>query len=468
MGKLRLFADFGSTFTKLTAFDLEKETLVARVQAPSTVDTDIAVGFREAAAKLSELAPISQDDIKNTVACSSAAGGLRMLCIGLVPDYTTQAGVLTALGAGAKLVGAYSFELSRFEMEELVKKAADIILLTGGTDGGNSRVIIHNTKQLAAYPSCAKHIVVAGNSRATQEIRAIFQNSGHSVFFTENVMPELGEVNFAPANALIRSLFIRHITQAKGIRQINQVISGVVMPTPSAVFEAVKLLSQGVPGSRYGLGELMAVDVGGATTDVYSVASGRPTQDGVELVGLQEPFAKRTVEGDLGMFLNLDVLAGLIPGGELPPDISNAEIQKVVAELRTVRSIPRTQAEFLVQQLLSKAAVKTATDRHVGSLETQYTPHGVVRQQRGKDLSQLKYIIGSGGPVSFSSNPGWVLSGAIADHPDALLLKPQNPTLLIDSKYILYAIGLLSLSEPEKAFRIAQKYLQPVEWSLLR
>ena len=112
MSNIRIFIDFGSTFTKAVAFDLDKEELLARVQVPSTVDTDISVGLREAFDKLSETAPIDDDDVKRTLACSSAAGGLRMICIGLVPEYTTEAGRLAALGAGAKIVGTFSYEMT--------------------------------------------------------------------------------------------------------------------------------------------------------------------------------------------------------------------------------------------------------------------------------------------------------------------------------------------------------------------
>ena len=101
MNNIRIFIDFGSTFTKAVAFDLEKEELIARVQVPSTVDTDISTGLHQAFDKLSETIPVDESNIKQTLACSSAAGGLRMICMGLVPEYTTEAGRLAALGAGA-------------------------------------------------------------------------------------------------------------------------------------------------------------------------------------------------------------------------------------------------------------------------------------------------------------------------------------------------------------------------------
>ena len=119
MRSIRIFVDFGSTFTKVAAFDMDKEELIARVQSPSTVDTDIMIGLRAALDALSEVVVFSNEDVKNAVACSSAAGGLRMVCIGLVPEYTTEAGRLAALGAGAKVIGTYSYELSKTEAREI-------------------------------------------------------------------------------------------------------------------------------------------------------------------------------------------------------------------------------------------------------------------------------------------------------------------------------------------------------------
>ncbi|MCL2122444.1 MAG: glutamate mutase L, partial [Clostridiales bacterium] len=195
MENLRIFIDFGSTFTKVVAFDLEKEELAARVQAPSSVDTDITVGLHAALRQLNEAIPVSEENVRQALACSSAAGGLRMVCIGLVPEYTTEAGRLAALGAGAKVVGTYSYELSRGETEEIAAAAPDIILLTGGTDGGNKSIICHNARMLAGAGSGIKNIIVAGNKSASDEIREIFSSAGKDVFYAKNVMPEFGELD---------------------------------------------------------------------------------------------------------------------------------------------------------------------------------------------------------------------------------------------------------------------------------
>ena len=461
MHDFRIFIDFGSTFTKVVAFDLEKEELAARVQAPSTADTDIMDGLREALRLLSETVPVSEEDVRQALACSSAAGGLRMVCVGLVPEYTTEAGRLAALGAGAKVVGTYSYELSRRETEEIAALKPDIILLTGGTDGGNKNNICHNSRMLAGIEGSAKNIIVAGNKSAADEIQDIFSATDKEIVFTKNVMPEFGELDLDPVNEKIRDLFIRHITEAKGVARVRSTIAEVLMPTPSAVLEAAKLIADGTKDEP-GLGELLLVDVGGATTDVYSVATGVPTKNGVNLIGLPEPYAKRTVEGDLGLFHNLDTLAELAAQELSTEDAHGAEFQGRIRALRDVLSVPAGDEQTRDQLILSQKAVKTAVDRHVGRLEHRVTHNGEIWLQRGKDLSNVGVVIGGGGPLAFSSDPRYVLEGAASGAEASLVLKPRSPSFILDSKYILFAVGLLARSEPAKALRIVKKYLRRI------
>ena len=452
----RIFIDFGSTFTKVVAFDLAGETLLARVQAPSTVDTDVNLGLDAALGKLRETVPVAESDIRAALACSSAAGGLRMVCIGLVPEYTTEAGRLAALGAGAKVVGSYSYELTRSELRELEALRPDIVLLTGGTDGGNKRTILHNAEVLASSQT-VRNIIAAGNKSAGDELKEIFSGSGQNVVFAPNVMPEFGRLDIEPVNADIRELFISRITEAKGVDRARARIGEIVMPTPSAVLAGAKALADGTYREA-GLGPLMVVDVGGATTDVYSVAEGVPQKAGVSYVGLPEPYAKRSVEGDLGMFHNLDTLMALARDAHLEFQ-EGADRAQILQGLKDVLGVPKGEAQTRDQLLLSRLAVKTAVERHVGRLEHRYTLNGDVWVQKGKDLTELQTVLGAGGPLAFSADPRFVLAGA-AGAEDASILKPKAPKYLLDEKYILFAVGLLSLSEPEKAIRIFKKYVK--------
>jgi uncharacterized protein (TIGR01319 family) len=461
--------DFGSTFTKLVAFDLEAEELLGRVQVPSTVASDITIGLEQAFALLAQIVPVGEAERRRTVACSSAAGGLRVVCVGLVPEYTTEAGRRAALGAGAKIVGSYSFELSAAELREIEDIAPDIVLLTGGTDGGNKKVILHNAAMLARARAGVTNVIVAGNKSAYDEVAARFADSGKNVTFSANVMPEIGVLEVEAANQAIRELFIARITEAKGIARARSLIAEVSMPTPVAVLEAARLLAGDIgedvgPGrAQPGLGELLLVDVGGATTDVYSLATGAPSSGAVRLLGLPEPYAKRTVEGDLGLFHNLDTLKAITArddaahGGRRPSDFD-----ELVEAMCRENSIPSGEEQTACHLLLARSAVRSAVDRHVGTLKPVVTPEGEVMVQRGKDLTAVPWVIGAGGPIAFSADPAAVLAGALFERERPLILKPKAARFLLDKEYVLFALGLLAQSEPEKARRLMQRYVVPL------
>jgi uncharacterized protein (TIGR01319 family) len=452
----RLFVDFGSTFTKVVAFDLEGEELRGRVQVPSTVGQDITLGLEQAFSVLSQTVSMGEAERRKAIACSSAAGGLRVVCVGLVPEYTTEAGRRAALGAGAKIVGSFSFELSEAELRQIEGLAPDILLLTGGTDGGNKKVIVHNARLLARSGRGVANILVAGNKSAYDEVEALLAGSGKNVAFTSNVMPEIGVLEVEAANHRIRDLFIGRITEAKGIGKVRGMIDDVIMPTPAAVLAAAKLLADGL-GAQPGIGELLLVDVGGATTDVYSVATGAPTSSVARLAGLPEPYAKRTVEGDLGLFHNLDSLAEIARSTNVPEGFDT-----LVSEMCRTNSVPHGDRETECHVLLSKVAVRSAVNRHVGSLKTIFTPNGEAVIQRGKDLTQVPWVVGAGGPVSFSADPREVLEGALFEEQLPTLLKPMHPGMLLDDQYILFALGLLAQTEPEIAFRLMRRYVTPL------
>jgi uncharacterized protein (TIGR01319 family) len=453
MSDIRILIDFGSTFTKGVAFDLVEERLLARVQTPSTVDTDVTKGLENALNLIAQRVAIGDEEVRQTVACSSAAGGLRMICVGLVPDYTTKAGYMAALGAGAKVVGTFSYELTSTELEEIKALKPDIVLLTGGTDGGNKKIIAHNASMLAQIEDYIKHIIVAGNKSAHDDIAAALGGTKIEVTYTKNIMPEFGQLELDAVNEMIRDVFLGRITQAKGVAKVEDIIAGILMPTPSAVLEAAALLANGT-SEEAGIGELLLVDVGGATTDVDSVARGIPTRDGVHTIGLKEPYAKRTVEGDLGMYHNIDSLAAL------EDEADEADDEAQVEALKSTLSIPNTDELTKRQLALSHLAVKTAVDRHVGRVEAVWTHDGDVWVQRGKDLTNVETIIGTGGPLAFSADPKFVLEGAVATKEQPDVLKPKKPRFLLDKDYIMFAAGLLAQSHPDKALRIMKKHLK--------
>ncbi|MFA5307980.1 MAG: methylaspartate mutase accessory protein GlmL [Dehalococcoidales bacterium] len=456
MDNIKLLIDFGSTYTKVAAIDLDKVAIAATARVPSTVDTDITLGLEKALEEISAQTGIGGPEKKNSLACSSAAGGLRMVCTGFVPELTSKAASHAALGAGAKVIGCYSYKLTSREISEIENTAPDILLLCGGTDGGDDAVIIHNAKMLARTGEKIGNIIVAGNKSAYDEIDAAFKNSQKRVIYTKNVMPEIGVLDTAPCNKEIRDIFINNIIRAKGISRARDIVGEVIMPTPSAVLEAAKLLAEGCEGEP-GFGELMVVDPGGATTDVHSIAGGNPSSGSVAMVNtLPEPYVKRTVEGNLGLKHNIDSLSEFTRGKKLPPDFT--------AACRSFHEgrLPRTPAEIACHELLSRVAVEVAVNQHAGRIEKIYGPTGEMLLQHGKDLTGIKTVIGTGGPVIFAADPRRILEGVLFQPENPLILKPKNPRLLLDAQYILYAVGLLSQAEPKKALQLAKKYLEQI------
>ena len=246
-----LLTDFGSTYTKLTAVDLDAAKILGTAQAYTTVASDVRIGFQKALdALLAQTGPLT---FAQSYACSSAAGGLRMMVSGLVPELTMEAARLASLGAGAKIVGQFSFELTQDDLETIQRVNPDIFLLVGGTDGGNSACVIHNAQMLATirpqFP-----IVLAGNRTAMQQCRKALE--GCEVSVCENVMPKFGVLKTEDTQKTIRSIFLRRIVQAKGLSAAAEQMSGPMMPTPAAVMQAMTLLAKGTDKTP-GIGELI-------------------------------------------------------------------------------------------------------------------------------------------------------------------------------------------------------------------
>lgn len=461
--KAALLIDFGSTYTKLRAVDVEARRIIGSGQGPSSVATDITLGMRAALADLARRAgPLPRFTYR--LASSSAAGGLRMVTVGLVRELTAEAARRAALGAGAKLVGTFAYRLTIADLERIATLAPDILLLAGGTDGGNAEVVLHNAAALAASP-IACPIVYAGNRAALDEARRRLR--GKDVLFTENVMPELNELNIEPARAAIRQVFIERIVHAKGIDRAAAEFDSVLMPTPAAVLEGARLLADGVPGTA-GLGALLVVDPGGATTDVHSVASSEPAP-GVIPQGLPEPRVKRTVEGDLGMRHSASGVAEAAGLAALAADagLEAAQAQRLIETVsREAERLPHGKDEIALDQALARAAVAVAVRRHCGSIETVHTPTGPVCVQHGKDLRRVQAVIGTGGALAASPDPAAILERALADPNEPSILRPVAPRLMLDPHYVLYACGLLQSVEPQAALELALAHVVPLKHEL--
>jgi uncharacterized protein (TIGR01319 family) len=454
-----LLIDFGSTYTKVRAVDLGARRVLGAGQGPSTVATDITIGMKAALADLEQrLGALPRFEYR--LASSSAAGGLRMVTVGLVRELTAEAARRAALGAGAKLVGTFAYRLTAQDVHAIKALAPDILLLAGGTDGGNSEVVLANAARLGAT-DLACPIVYAGNRAAAEDACAAL--AGKSVIVTGNVMPEFNVLDIEPARAAIRQIFIDRIVHAKGIDRARAEFDAVLMPTPAAVMEGARLIADGVDG-RGGLGPIMVIDPGGATTDVHSVADAVP-ESNVVPVGLPEPRVKRTVEGDLGMRHNAATIAEVAGLERIAADagLDCARAATLLAGIaRDVERLPRSAEEHAFDRALARAAVKHAVARHCGTVETVHTVNGPVTVQRGKDLRRVNAVIGTGGAIAESRDPRGILAMALADPREPLSLRPAAPRLLLDRQYLLYACGLLGAADAPAALELALAHLEPL------
>ena len=453
-----LLIDFGSTYTKLTAVDVESEVILGTASAYTTVQTDINDGLTEGLQKLEEKTGKLQ--FAETYACSSAAGGLRMITSGLVPELTGEAAKLASLGAGAKVVGIYAFQLTEDDIEDIQNQKPDIFLLVGGTDGGNTECILHNAKMLATLPPSFP-IVIAGNRTVARQCQRMLE--GHEVYVCPNVMPKFGVLQIEPTQKQIREIFLNRIVQAKGLSKATELLSDIMMPTPSAVLQAMNLLAQG-SGEEPGIGELVAVDVGGATTDIYSIADGMPEHMNTVFKGLPEPYAKRTVEGDIGMRYSIQGIvdaAGLSRIAKIS-GLSEERVTVLVNDLKNnTDKVPNGDPELeALDFALASMAIEEAVRRHAGTIEETYTMMGLTYVQEGKNLTKVKQIVVTGGSLIHTKRTAEIAAHALYSPAQPASLRPKAADVWVDRTYILAAMGLLSTHYPETALRIMKKELE--------
>jgi uncharacterized protein (TIGR01319 family) len=475
---LAILIDFGSTFTKVTAVDLAKAEVVGRSQSPSTVLTDVREGLLRALVNLHEhhalFAAMPKDlnvlEDQMVLASSSAAGGLRIAVVGNVPGLTVEAANQAALGAGAKIVGSTAFKLDTARLDEIDSLRPDLILLTGGVNGGDAETILYNARLLARTP-LAVPMVVAGNHAASEEVSNLLRQSGKELRVVDNVMPQAGKLDVESARSAIREIFMERITRAKGLDALSGIVP-VVLPTPMAVLEGVRLGADGTAGEE-GWGDMLVVDVGGATTDVHSIGYGHPMGENIIAQGLAEPYAKRTVEGDLGIRYNagtilarvgIDKLAGDLREGfpmfAVEPSQLADYVEQVTAE---TSALPQESWHAAADAVLANNAVSLAVERHVGRRERVVAREGEAWVHYGKDMRDTHTLIGTGGVFVHNTHASYILSQRNSLDDRVQALRPRNPELFLDSSYLLYAVGLLAETRPDVALQLFKRYMTSVQ-----
>jgi len=438
-----LVAEIGSTTTVVNAFDDIKSPcpkFIGQGQAPTTVlNGDVTVGLKGAVEDLK--GNLGATDLKweEFLATSSAAGGLRMTVHGLVYDMTVRAAKEAALGAGAIIKHVTAGKLRRTDLKKIEEIRPNIILVAGGVDYGERDTALHNFEMIASM-GLGIPVIYAGNIENQEEVRLIAEETGTRLYVVENVYPKVDMLNVEPTRRVIQEVFEEHIIHAPGMTTVRDMVNGPIIPTPGAVMEAAKLLKED-------LGDLVVFDVGGATTDVHSVTEG---SEEINLMLISpEPVAKRTVEGDLGVYVNIAHVVEKIGLDNLKQEFEDAE-----ELIKNAKPIPETDREKQFIERLTREAVLTSMERHAGRLRHLYGPTGKKTVAEGKDLTGVRYIIGTGGALTRLPHRQEILKAAGTHGKGTELYPGKEAKILIDNHYIMASLGVLSKRFPEAALAL--------------
>jgi uncharacterized protein (TIGR01319 family) len=449
-----LVAEIGSTTTVINAFNdihTEDPKFISQGQAPTTVlDGDVTIGLNGAIEDLKETLEIDSVEYDTLLATSSAAGGLKMTVHGLVYDMTVKAAKEAALGAGANLHMITSGKLMRTDMKKLKDIHPNIILIAGGVNYGERKTAIQNAEKIAALDFNVP-VIYAGNVENQEEIKLIFEehDKADHLYIVENVYPQIDSLNVEPTRKVIHDVFEEHIIHAPGMEKVKEVVTGKIVPTPGAVMEASKILKEDI-------GDLITIDVGGATTDVHSVTEG--SEEISRILLSPEPISKRTVEGDLGVYVNMKNIVDLIGKQQLLEELS-ITMEQLEQLIMNHKPIPISDLEKEFVENLAQEAVIKSTHRHAGGFRDLFANGGKKTLAVGKDLTSVKYIIGTGGALTRLPNRIAILKEISKSNKGDKLLPNEEAEILIDQDYNMAALGVLSKEFPAAALKLIKKSL---------
>lgn len=466
-----LATDCGSTTTKAILIEKrgEEYRLVNRGEAPTTVEApfdDVTIGVLNATRELEDLTgrQIIQDGTILTpqldevrgvdlyLSTSSAGGGLQMMVMGVVRQMSAESAQRAALGAGAIIMDVIAIDDGRKDyqkIQRLRELRPDIVLLSGGTDGGTITHLVELAELLIAadprprFGTMNLPVIFAGNKDARDEIRHVL-GERFDLRIVDNLRPDLDRENLGPAREAIHELFLEHVMQqAPGYSKLMTWTSADIMSTPNAVGKIMVTIAE-----QRGI-NILGVDIGGATTDVFSVFDGNYT---------------RTVSANLGMsysICNVMLEAGIQNIRRwLPYDIEDYEVRnRLRNKMIRPTTIPQTYEDLLLEQAVSREALRLAFIHHkqlargLKGVQQQRTIGEALDQtETGKTLVRmmaLDMIIGSGG----------VLSHAPKRAQSALMMmdayQPEGVTMLaVDSIFMMPQLGVLSTVHPEAAAQV--------------
>lgn len=525
-----LVVDFGSTFSKIGIFDTKTEAFSLKY-VPTTIE-DLRIGLAnglgvlEACQKRGDWKPLkdkmSEFDIR--LPSSSAKGGLKVATVSLVEEESGFAAELAALTAGAKLVGTYNGKLTPEQARSIYEKdQPEIILIAGGTDeGGDTETQLHNARMLAeasryaTYTTYGVPVIYAGNQDVRGQVENIFKHHNVDIRITENVMPEINEFHIEVVNETIRELFQKVIIRGKGFDVVEEYMDAPFRPTPRAAYTGINLLARGY-GNEPGIGNILALDIGGATTDFYSNVldnplyqfSGDDAQRKVKRTILKTPnvpLVFRRVEGKFGLAYNAENLKELerFKNGSMAEDMAkylsnylpdyfkpgDGQFTQFLSQRNGTVEIdlgsylswisqnphktPANQLENAANAFLAKEIMAVATGKHVGYVketETYFLQHGV------NYLNNNVTVLLIGGTIYHAcveKAPGYkqdlalIASGAIFNPQEEYLLRPSGKVLL-DASYLVSVLGgLYGKVNPEQALRVMKRELIELDMGILK
>lgn len=440
-----LVAEIGSTTTVVNAFDKINSpdpVFLGQGQAPTSVlEGDVRIGLQGAIRDLTASVGIENIEYETMLATSSAAGGLKMTVHGLVYDMTARAAKEAALGAGAIIHQVTAGKMRKSDIKKIQEIKPNIILLAGGVDYGERDTALHNA-ELIAELNLAIPLIYAGNIENQEEIKLIFEETNFQVYLVENVYPKIDELNVEPTRKVIQDAFEAHIIHAPGMEHVRDLVNGPIIPTPGAVMESAKLLYDKI-------GDVIVLDVGGATTDLHSVTKG--SEEVERILISPEPLAKRTVEGDLGVFVNMPNIVNVIGKDNITKEL-DMDIDKIMEEYK---AIPKNDDEKRFVERLTREAVLKAVERHAGRIRNVYGPSGRSSLAEGKDLTEVRYIVGTGGALTRLPKRIDIMKEIAKHNQTGLLLFPTpEAKILVDNHYIMASLGVLSKVYRESAFQL--------------
>jgi uncharacterized protein (TIGR01319 family) len=451
-----LVAEIGSTTTLVNAFNnIESATPVFLGQgsAPTSIkEGDVRIGLDAAIKNLKKQLSYQPVEItwESFFATSSAAGGLRMTVHGLVYDMTVKAAKEAALGAGANIHQITAGKMRQSDIDRMISIKPNIIMIAGGVDFGERDTALENADAICNALNLASFkipVIYAGNIENQDEVKKIFANYKGELVIVDNVYPRIDDLQIAPARKIIQAVFEENIIHAPGMEHIRDMVDGPIVPTPGGVLLAAEILKEDI-------GDLLVIDVGGATTDIHSVTNG--SEEINRILISPEPYAKRTVEGDLGIYINRENVLQLLLQGK---GSSNSERlnNKLTLSVKNLGPVPKTDEEKKTAHDLSYIAAATALERHTGTYRDLYGPQGKTKIAEGRDLTAIKYCIGTGGALTRLKGGRRVLKKIIENSRKTKLYPGNGTKFLIDKNYTMASLGVLSKQYPEAAVKLIKQ-----------